>query len=81
ATRDPDATFVPSPGLRRPGPGTAVDNVAVAGAWTDTGWPATMESAVRSGRAAAAHLLRTRPAWAGEADVTGSAVEELARAV
>ena len=82
ATRDPDATFVPSPGLRRPGPGTAVDNVAVAGAWTDTGWPATMESAVRSGRAAAAHLLGTRARWAGSrADAPAGAVEELARAV
>jgi squalene-associated FAD-dependent desaturase len=56
ATRDPEATFVPAPGLRRPGPATAFANLAIAGAWTDTGWPATMESAVRSGRAAAAHL-------------------------
>ncbi|HEX5501702.1 MAG TPA: hydroxysqualene dehydroxylase HpnE, partial [Thermomicrobiales bacterium] len=53
ATRDPEATFVPTPGLRRPGPATAYPNLAVAGAWTATGWPATMESAVRSGRAAA----------------------------
>jgi squalene-associated FAD-dependent desaturase len=53
ATRDPEATFIPAPGLRRPGPKTARRNLAVAGAWTDTGWPATMESAVRSGRAAA----------------------------
>ena len=53
ATRDPEATFVPRPGLHRPGPGTARPNLAVAGAWTGTGWPATMESAVRSGRAAA----------------------------
>ena len=53
-TRDPEATFVPSPGLVRPGPRTARPNLAIAGAWTDTGWPATMESAVRSGRAAAA---------------------------
>ena len=53
ATRDRDATFVPSPGLRRPGPATACARVVIAGAWTDTGWPATMESAVRSGRAAA----------------------------
>ena len=29
----------------------------VAGAWTDTGWPATMEGAVRSGTAAAQALL------------------------
>jgi squalene-associated FAD-dependent desaturase len=52
ATRDRDATFVPIPGLRRPGPLTRYPNLVVAGAWTDTGWPATMESAVRSGRAA-----------------------------
>jgi squalene-associated FAD-dependent desaturase len=53
ATRDRDATFVPAPGLRRPGPATACPQVVIAGAWTDTGWPATMESAVRSGRSAA----------------------------
>ncbi len=57
ATRDREATFVPSPGLRRPGPVTALGNVALAGAWTDTGWPATMEGALRSGRAAALTLL------------------------
>lgn len=56
ATRDHDATFVPSPGLRRPGPATSCAQVVIAGAWTDTGWPATMESAVRSGRAAARTL-------------------------
>ncbi len=53
ATRDREATFVPTPELKRPGPATSSPNVAIAGAWTDTGWPATMESAVRSGRAAA----------------------------
>ena len=52
-TRDPEATFVPSPGLHRPGTRTALPSLVLAGAWTDTGWPATMESAVRSGRAAA----------------------------
>ena len=41
-------------GKLRPGPKTAVPGVYLAGAWTDTGWPATMESAVRSGLAAAA---------------------------
>lgn len=51
-TRDPDATFVPVPGLHRPGPRTTRRNLTIAGAWTATGWPATMESAVRSGRAA-----------------------------
>jgi squalene-associated FAD-dependent desaturase len=48
-----DATFVPYPGLRRPGPITPVENLFLAGAYTDTGWPATMESAVRSGQQAA----------------------------
>lgn len=56
ATRDREATFIPTAGLRRPGPHTACPEVVVAGAWTDTGWPATMESAVRSGRAAARAL-------------------------
>lgn len=59
ATRDPEATFVPAPGLHRPGPVTSRPNLAIAGAWTATGWPATMESAVRSGRAAAETLTRT----------------------
>ncbi|HET7036466.1 MAG TPA: hydroxysqualene dehydroxylase HpnE [Thermomicrobiaceae bacterium] len=56
ATREREATFIPAPGLRRPGPHTACPEVVIAGSWTDTGWPATMESAVRSGRAAAAAL-------------------------
>ncbi|MGH2409623.1 MAG: FAD-dependent oxidoreductase [Chloroflexota bacterium] len=56
ATRDREATFIPSPGLQRPGNQTACRQVVIAGSWTDTGWPATMESAVRSGRRAA-HLL------------------------
>ena len=53
ATRDPQATYLAPPGTRRPGSATTIPNLTVAGAWTDTGWPATMESAVRSGRAAA----------------------------
>ena len=59
AVRDPEATFVPAPGLRRPGPATALANTVLAGCWTDTGWPATMEGAVRSGRAAARTLVAT----------------------
>lgn len=59
-TRDPEATFVPTPGLHRPGARTRVRGLVLAGAWTDTGWPATMESAVRSGRAAAAALAAER---------------------
>jgi hydroxysqualene dehydroxylase len=34
--------------------------VALAGAWTDTGWPATMEGAVRSGIVAARLALASR---------------------
>lgn len=56
-TRNPEATFSTSPGTARPGPGTAIENLVIAGSWTGTGWPDTMESAVRSGRAAARHIL------------------------
>ena len=55
--KEPDATFVPAPGLRRPGTTTPIENLFLAGAYTDTGWPATMESAVRSGRTAATAAL------------------------
>ena len=50
-THEPRATFRAAPGTRklRPGATTAVQGVYLAGSWTDTGWPATMESAVRSG--------------------------------
>jgi len=41
----------------RPAAVTPIANLFVAGDWTDTGWPATIESAVRSGRAAAKALL------------------------
>ncbi len=59
ATHEPRATFAAAPGTRqlRPGTKTAVPGVYLAGAWTDTGWPATMESAVRSGLAAAGAAL------------------------
>lgn len=46
-----------TPGAARPSGETPFSNVLLAGDWTDTGWPATMESAVRSGRAAARALL------------------------
>jgi squalene-associated FAD-dependent desaturase len=59
ATHEPRATFRAAPGTRRlrPGTRTAVPGLFLAGAWTDTGWPATMESAVRSGLAAARAAL------------------------
>ncbi len=54
-TREPRATFrgVPGTAAHRPGPVTRTRGLYLAGAWTDTGWPATMEGAVRSGLAAA----------------------------
>jgi squalene-associated FAD-dependent desaturase len=49
------ATFSAAPGLesRRPVSRTAIPNLYVAGDWTRSGWPATMEGAVRSGYLAA----------------------------
>jgi len=53
------AVFSPAAGLEpyRPGPDTAAENVVLAGDWTATGWPSTLESAVRSGRMAAERVL------------------------
>lgn len=55
------ATFSPEPGVDawRPGPEIGVKNLFLAGDWTRTGWPATMEGAVRSGYLAAEALLRS----------------------
>ena len=51
-------TFRAVPGVRRCARDrTEVPGLFLAGAWCDTGWPATMEGAVRSGREAAAHAL------------------------
>jgi hydroxysqualene dehydroxylase len=61
-SREPYATIALRPGTPRPGVETHRAHVVRAGAWTDTGWPATMESAVRSGRRAAQHLLSSRSA-------------------
>jgi squalene-associated FAD-dependent desaturase len=66
-TREPRATFRQCPGSRtsRPPSRTRAPGLALAGAWTDTGWPDTMEGAVRSGQQAAdvvlAHLGSKSP--------------------
>jgi squalene-associated FAD-dependent desaturase len=54
------ATFSAVPGVDRwrPGPVSPLENLFVAGDWTATGWPATMEGAVRSGYRAAEAVLR-----------------------
>lgn len=50
------ATFLARPGLKRPGARTPWPQVWLAGDWTDTGYPAVLEGAVRSGQAAARTL-------------------------
>jgi squalene-associated FAD-dependent desaturase len=59
--RERRATFSATPAeqARRPGPRTRYHNMFLAGDWTDTGLPATIEGSIRSGLAAAgiaAHL-------------------------
>jgi squalene-associated FAD-dependent desaturase len=62
------ATYSPRPGIEvnRPRPETVWPRVFLAGDWTATGWPATMEGAVRSGYLAAQSLARV----AGQRDAT-----------
>lgn len=57
--KEVNATFSPDPGVDRwrPAQRTPVKNLYLAGDWTRTGWPSTMESAVRSGYLAAEELL------------------------
>jgi squalene-associated FAD-dependent desaturase len=63
-TRERRATVAHIPGSRRSRVTAAVQppGFAVAGAWTDTGWPDTMEGAVRSGRSAAQKIIAELPA-------------------
>jgi len=60
------ATFSVTPGLEavRPQATPAQENLYLAGDWTDSGWPATMEGAVRSGYRAAEAVARA----AGESE-------------
>jgi squalene-associated FAD-dependent desaturase len=59
ATCERAATFRGAPGsaAKRPKAETGVRSISLAGAWTATGWPATMEGAVRSGNNAARTAL------------------------
>jgi hypothetical protein len=59
-TRERQATFRQAPGCGqlRPAAATGLPGLVLAGAWTDTGWPDTMEGAVRSGLNAALELRR-----------------------
>ena len=62
AVKQREATFrcVPGAGGLRPGPATPISNLFLAGEWTNTGWPSTMEGAVISGYAAARALTRSQ---------------------
>jgi squalene-associated FAD-dependent desaturase len=57
-TRERHATFrgVPGTAKLRPKAATAIPGLVIAGSWTDTGWPDTMEGAVRSGLNAVVEL-------------------------
>ena len=59
---DPTAVLSVRPGVdaQRPAATTSVPNLFLAGDWTATGWPSTMEGAIRSGRIAAAAVGRHR---------------------
>jgi uncharacterized protein with NAD-binding domain and iron-sulfur cluster len=59
-TRERRATFRQGPGCGalRPGAAASLPGLILAGSWTDTGWPDTMEGAVRSGRRAAQELIQ-----------------------
>jgi uncharacterized protein with NAD-binding domain and iron-sulfur cluster len=58
-SREHAATFRAAPGVNalRPPSRTRLPGLALAGSFTATGWPATMEGAVRSGHAAAREVL------------------------
>jgi zeta-carotene desaturase len=58
--KEAGATFSPEPGVDRwrPKQETSVHRLFLAGDWTATGWPATMEGAVRSGYLAAEGVLK-----------------------
>jgi squalene-associated FAD-dependent desaturase len=73
-TRERRATVAPSPGSRRlrPARDAGPAGFAVAGAWTDSDWPDTMEGAVRSGQSAARKLIADLRGRGGRAAVVAS---------
>jgi len=56
--KQPNATICCQPGIntKRPSSGTPIKNFFIAGDWCDTGWPSTMEGAVRSGYKVTQHI-------------------------
>jgi squalene-associated FAD-dependent desaturase len=76
-TRERRATFrqAPGSGALRPKAGTRLPGLVLAGAWTDTGWPDTMEGAVRSGLSAAIELRQSLLASGPAGLASGPAAE------
>ena len=67
-TRNPEATWLPKPGVTRASNATSDPRVAITGSWTNTGWPDTMESAVRSGQEASAIVILSVTSAASEVE-------------
>ena len=82
-TRERRATFRQEPGCGRlrPRAATALPGLTLAGAWTDTGWPDTMEGAVRSGLNAAVELRRGLGALNGPESLTAGQPAGLSQGV
>jgi squalene-associated FAD-dependent desaturase len=78
-TRERRATLRQVPGCERlrPGAATALPGLVLAGAWTDTGWPDTMEGAVRSGLNAV-RVLRRELAVPGSVSLSAGPARSLA---
>ncbi|HET9076142.1 MAG TPA: hydroxysqualene dehydroxylase HpnE [Acidimicrobiales bacterium] len=78
-TKERRATFRAAPGSNRirPPARTARPGLVLAGAWTATGWPATMEGAVRSGRSAARALAGIGDSSIPAADPAATFIQKL----
>jgi squalene-associated FAD-dependent desaturase len=70
-TRNPEATWLPRIGKKRTQQRTTHPAIAIAGGWTETGWPDTMESAIRSGTIAADCLLASSAAQNNKPPTSG----------
>ncbi len=76
-TREASATFRATPGIEslRASIAPLEAGVFLAGAWCDTGWPATMEGAVRSGSEAASQVLSLFSGSSSEGPVNRESVK------
>ncbi len=70
AVKEKRATFAPTPATEAIRPATTgPSGIILAGDWVNTGWPATMEGAARSGYLAAAAALGRDVKWALRPDL------------